>query len=206
LEVSDQALQSTTLDFVAMAIKRQGEVERNAKTYEYLLAMLNGDTDMGQAALSQTKADTYDTTIDSAGEVTKAALVAWLVHNWAMRRINWVVTDLAGMQAVETALATTNTNQHVPGSLVPTFKIRNRMLTELNFFITDPGQSWPANTLMGFDSRYAIHRVRNTAASYSAVEDFVISRKRQLRIDSSEIAYRMFDDSFDTLSLTLSAT
>jgi len=206
LEVSDQALQATTLDFVAMAIKRQGEVERNTQTYEYLLAMLNGDTDMGTSALAQTKADTYDSAIIAAGAVTETALVAWMVHNWSQRRLDWVVTDLAGYSALKTALLTTNTNQHVPGSLVPTFEVRNRMLSKLNLFITDPGQSWPANTLMGFDSRYAIHRVRNTAASYSAVEEFVMRRSKQLRIDSSEIAYRFFDDAFDTLSLTLSGT
>lgn len=206
LEVSDQALQATTLDFVAMALRRQGEVERNAKTYEYLLAMLNGDTDMGQSALSQTAADTYDATIEAAGSVTKTALVSWLVHNYYQRRINWIVTDIAGSNAIEAALQTTNTNQFVPGALVPQFQLRNRMLDNLNIFITDPDQSWPAHTLMGFDSRYAIHRVRNAAARYSAVEQFVMRRSTQLRFDSAEIAYRMFDDAFDVLSLSLSET
>jgi len=206
MEVSDQALQSTTLDFVNMALTRQMQVERNAKTYEYLLAFLNGDTDMGQSALSQTKADTYDDTIVAAGTVTKKALVSWLVNNYYIRQIDWVVTDLAGAFAIEAALATTNTNQHVPGALVPQFSLVNRVLSNLKLFIVEPGKSWPAKTIMGFMGSQAIHRVRNTAAAYSAVEAFVMRRSTQLRIDSAEIAYRQWDDAFDVLSLTLSDT
>lgn len=206
LEVSDQALQATTIDFVAKAVARQGEVERNAKIYEYLLAFLNGDADMSQSALSQTKADTYDSAIVAAGTVTKTALVKWLVNNYYKRRINWVVTDINGALAIEAALTTTNTNQHVPGALVPSFSLVNRVLSKLNLFIVEDGKGWPANTIMGLDSKNAIHRVRNTAAAYSAVESFVMRRSTQLRFDSAEIAYRLWDDAFDTLSLTLSAT
>lgn len=203
LEVSDQALQATTLDFVTMAIRRQQEVARQEKVYDYLLGFLNGDTDMDQAALAQVKAYTYDATIVAAGVASKLALVTWLVTNYYKRRINWVVTDIAGALALEAALTTTNTNQHVPGALVPMFSLANRILSQIQVFVVEPGRSWPANTLMGLDSKYAIHRVRNSAAAYSAVENFVMRRSTQLRFDSAEIAYRLFDDSFSTLSLTL---
>lgn len=203
MEVSDQALQSTTLDFVNMALTRQLQVERNAKTYEYLLAFLNGDPDMGQDALVQVKAKDFDDTITSDGVITKKALVAWLVSDYYVRQIDWLVTDLDVAMAIEDALATTNTNQHVPGALVPQFSIVNRMLSNLKMFIVEPGKGWPANTIMGFMSSQAIHRVRNTAAAYSAVEQFVMRRSTQLRIDSAEIAYRQFDDAFSVLSLTV---
>lgn len=206
LEVSDQALQATTLDFVTMAVRRQQAVARQEKVYDYLLGFLNGDADMDQAALAQTKADTFDSAIVAAGVVTKLALVTWLVTNYYKRRINWVVTDIAGALALETALTTTNTNQHVPGALVPMFSLANRILTQIQVFVVEPGRSWPANTLMGLDSKWAIHRVRNSAAAYSAVENFVMRRSTQLRFDSAEIAYRLFDDAYDTLSLTLTAT
>ncbi|MFU8831013.1 MAG: hypothetical protein ACNA7J_02545 [Wenzhouxiangella sp.] len=206
LEVSDQALAATTLDFVSMAVRRQAEVERNLMTYEYLLAFLQGDTDMDQDALDQTKADTYDSAIVAAGAVTKKALIKWLVNNYYLRRIDWVVTDLNGALAIEKALENTNTNQHVFGSLVPSFSLVNRALSNLNLFIVEDNRSWPANTVMGLDSRYAIQRVRNSAAAYSAVESFVMRRSTQLRFDSAEICYRLWDDAFDTLSLTLSDT
>ncbi len=203
MEVSDQALQATTLDFVNLALTRQMQVERNAKTYEYLLGFLNGDADMGQSALPQVRANTFDSTIMAAGNVTKRALTAWLVSNYYVRQINWIVTDLGGAFAIESALATTNTNEHVPGALVPQFSLVNRMLSQLKLFIVEPGRNWPVNTIMGFQGDSAIHRVRNTAASYSAVENFVMRRSTQLRIDSAEIAYRQWDEAFSVLSLTV---
>lgn len=203
LEVSDQALLSTTLDFVSMAVGRQAEVERNARTYDYLLACLNGDLDVGQTALAQTQAKAYDVGITTLGTVTKKALVGWLLNNSYQRSISHVVTDLAGMQAIEEALETTNTNQHVPGALVPQFSIMNKILSKLELFIVDPSSAWPANTLMGLDSRYAITRVRNSAAAYSAVEKFVLRRSNVLRFDFAELAYRNYDNAFDTLSLTV---
>lgn len=204
LEVSDQALEATTLDFVSMAVNRQAEVERLSRVYDYLLSFLNGDVDNGQSALAQTKANVFDAGITSAGEVSKAALLKWLVTNYYKRRIDWIVTDIDGVLALEAALATTNTGNFPIQGIVPSFSIVNRMLENLKVFVTDPSvATWPANTLMGLDSRWAIHRIRNSAAQYSAVESFVLRRSNVLRFDFSEIAQRYFDEAFDVLSLTL---
>ena len=203
LEVSDQALQATTMDFVSMAMTRQMQVERNLKAYEWLLGFLNGDTDMDQAALAQVKFDTFDSAVVAAGKVSKKALVKWLVTNYYSRKIDWIVTDIDMALAIEDAMTTTNTNQFVEGALVPQFSLVNRALSPLNIFIVEPGKGWPANTVMGLDSRYAIHRVRNTSAAYTAVDSFVMRRSTQLRFDIAEIAYRMFDDAFSVGSATL---
>ncbi len=203
MEVSDQALSATTMDFVSMIVNRQLKVERNARVYDYLLGCLNGDDDLGQGALGTTKANVYDASITAAGEVSKKALVLWLVNNYYKRHITHVVTDIQGMLAIEDALATTNTNQQVPGALVPQFSVMNRMLEKLEIFVVDPSAGWTANTLMGIDASSAIVRMRNSAAAYSAVEQFVLRRSNALRYDFSEIAYRLFDDAFDVLSLTL---
>ncbi len=206
LEVSDQALQATTLDFVGMAVSRQMEVERNLKAYEWLLGVLNGDVDMSQAALDQVKADTFDSTIIAAGKVTKTAMVKWLVNNQYTRKVDWVVTDINGALAMEAAMENVNTNQYIAGSLVPQFSLVNRALNPLKIFVVEDGKGWPANTIMGLDSRYALTRVRNTAAQYTATESFVMRRSTQLRFDLSEIVYRQWTDACDTLSLTLSDT
>ena len=203
MEVSDQALSATTMDFVSMIVNRQLKVERNARVYDYLLGCLNGDADMGQGALSTTQANAYDSTIVAAGNVTKKALVLWLVNNYYIRKISHVVTDVQGMLAIEDALTTTNTNQHVPGALVPQFSVMNRMLQNLEVFVVDPSAGWTANTLMGVDATSGIIRMRNSAAAYSAVEQFVLRRSNALRYDFSEVAYRLFDDAFDVLTLTI---
>lgn len=203
LEVSDQALQASTLDFVSMAVARQTAVERNARAYDYLLGCLSGDLDNGDAALGQTQAKVYDANITVLGDLTKNAIVGWLLNNSYKRTISHVVTDLNGLFAIEKALENTNTNQYIKGALVPQFSIMNKMIEKLEIFVVDPDAGWPANTLMGFDARYGIARVRNSAATYSAVEKFVLRRSSALRFDFAEIAYRIYDDAFDTLSLTV---
>lgn len=202
MEVSDQALGATTLDFVSLVVNRQLEVERNSRVYDYLLGCLNGDADNAvTTGLSATHADVYDSSITADGAITKKALVKWLVNNYYKRRISHIVTDIDCALLIEAALATTNTNQHVPGSLNPTFSMMNRILSDVKLFICDSTAGWTANTLMGLDKRYAIARIRNSAAAYSAVEQFVLRRSSALRFDFSEIAYRLFDDAFDVLQL-----
>ena len=205
LEISDQALQATTLDLVSMAVSRQSAVERNTRVNEYLLAFLQGDVDHGQSALAQTKADTYDAGITAAGTLSKTAIVKWLFNNYSTRGITHIVTDVAGLLAFEAALASTHTGNYPMAGLVPNTSIINRMMENLQFFVTDAnaGTAWPANTLMGIDSRWAIHRITNVGATYSAIEEFVLRRSKVLRFDFSEIALRLFDDAYDTLSLTL---
>lgn len=203
LEISDQALRSTVLDLVTMAVTRQSAVEKYERTYEYLITLLSGDADHSQSALSQTKADTYDSAIVAAGAVTKKALIKWMFHNQGIRRLSHVVTDSDGLFAIETALQTTNTGIFAISGLEVPISLVNRMIKTLQVFVVEDGKGWPANTLMGLDRRYAITRVRNVAAEYAAVEEFVLRKSKALRFDFSEVVYRQFDDAFDTLSLTL---
>lgn len=206
LAVSDQALQATTLDFVSMAVTRQAEVERNARVYEYLLGLLNGDLDHqagALTALTQTQAKTYDAAIVAISTLTKKGLVGWLINNYFTRRISHIVCGIDDAMLLEALLATTNTGIQVPGSLSPQFQLMNRVLSDVKIFITEASGGWPANTMMGLDNRYAIHRIRNSAASYSAIESFVLRKSTELRFDFAELVVRMFDDAFDVLSLTV---
>ena len=205
LEISDQALQATTLDVVGRSIARYREVERLTKAYEYLLGFLNGDLDAGTSALAQTKANALDSTVVAAGTVTKKALVKWLWTNYYKRKVDWIVTDLDAAFALEAALASTHTGQYAIPGMVPAFNLVNRAMEGVKVFAVDPlvAAAWPANTLMGFDSKNAITRVTNVAASYSAVESFVLRRSTVMRMDIAEFAYVEFADAFDTLSLTV---
>lgn len=202
LEVSDQALSATTLDLVGRSMGRYREVERLEVAYDYLKGFLNGDDDNGDSALSQTKADTLDSTITDAGAVTKKALLAWLWRNYYKRKVDWIVCDLDNAIAIESAMETTNTSNYPIPGMAPNFNLINRVFDTLKVFVVDPQFSWPANTLMGFDSRNAITRVTNVSAAYSAVESFVLRRSTVMRIDTGEFCYRQFDDAFDVLSLT----
>jgi hypothetical protein len=200
MNISDEALQGTTLDFVAMAVNRVAAISANQRVYDYLLGILNGDTDNGNAALTVTNADVYDTTISADATLTKKALYGWLMHNSYKRTITHIVTDLAGAQLIETALATTNTGVYQIPGMVPTFSVMNRIMSNIQVFICDPAAGWTANTFMGLDKSQAIHRIRNASANYSAVEEFVLSRKKSLRFDMGEICVPIFADAFDVMA------
>lgn len=205
MEVSDQALRASTLDLVTLAIGRQVEVERNERVYGYLLAMLNGDVDMGDAALSSITAASLDATgVTANATISHLAWVKFLFRNITKRKIDYCVCDLDTYLAIENRSGKPTVNTDDPTSprvdSLPT--IVNRNLQNVKFFIVEDGKGWPANTIMGIDSRYAIQRIRNSAASYTAVEDFVLTKSRALRFDFAEIVYRMFDEAFDVLTLT----
>ena len=70
-------------------------------------------------------------------------------------------------------------------------------------FVLTNDPNWPANTYMGIDSRYGVHRVNSLSAQYNAIENFALKRSTALRIDKGELVYRLFDESFEVLSLTL---
>lgn len=205
MEISDQALRASTLDLVSMAIQRQTQVERNARVYEYLLALLNGDSDTGDAALASITAVSLDAVgVTANNQISHLAWVKFLFRSIMTRRIDFCVCDLTSYLAVENRLnrpVITNDDPTSPRlNSIPT--IVNRNLQNVKFFIVEDGKGWPASTIMGLDSRAAIHRIRNAAASYSAVEEFVLRKSRGLRFDFGEICFRLFDDAFDVLTLT----
>jgi hypothetical protein len=83
-----------------------------------------------------------------------------------------------------------NTNERVAN---PTWN------DEVNVLITDDA-NWPAGTIMGIDSRYAIQRVTSTNASYSAQENFVLQRSSAMRFDYGTLSRRLFLDAFECMT------
>lgn len=204
LMISDQAKAATTLDLVSLSMARQVAIERNARANEYVLSFLNGDTDVGMASLSSLGYTTTAAALDSAAStgITHKAWMKFLYRNSKKRVIDWVVTDLDGAMAIENrtgkpVITADDPNSPRIDSLIavgnPTWK------SKVNVFITDD-PNWPAKTIMGFDSRYAIHRVQSSTIAYQAVEQFVMRRAEALRVDFGEIAYRLYDEAFDTLT------
>lgn len=210
LEISEQAIKAATLDLVGLALARQAAVQRNERAEGYILQMLNGDTDMNQQALSaisgkSVKANSLDASITTAGTLTQKAWIKWMHRNHTKRRISHIVTDLDTALAIENRSGKpTNQNDNpnspridaIPTILNPAWDFNTKI------FITNDA-NWPANTIMGIDSRYAIHRVKSLSASYEAVENLVMRRATQMRFDHGEIVYRLFDEAFEVLTLTL---
>jgi hypothetical protein len=91
MEISDEAAKVVSLDLVSLALTRQAEVERNARVQDYIKAIVTGDPDMGQAALTvNAMVANYDTPRLPA-QPTHKAWVKYLRKNWKSRHMNWVL-------------------------------------------------------------------------------------------------------------------
>lgn len=201
MEISNEAMQASTLDLVALALARQAEFERASRIDDYLGTFLNGDTDMGTAALATRKANTLDAG-STTNTITHKAWVKYLRTNFRKRHIDWVMCDLDTALAIENRAGKPIITSDDPNSLRinPTSAVQNPQWQDVKIFLLEDG-TLPAWTVMGIDSRYAIRRVRNAQADYAATEDFVLRKAKALRYDFGEIAYRLFDEAWDVLQL-----
>lgn len=65
-----------------------------------------------------------------------------------------------------------------------------------------PDGLWSANGLLCLDSRYALRRVTNTSAAYSAIESMVLQRSSFMRIDSGSMVYRLREEALVFVDFT----
>lgn len=205
IEWSEQATKYVNLDLLALAIARQVAVERNDRANTNLLNLLNGDADMGQASLSSLGKVTTALSLDSAATsgITQKAWMLWCYQNSKKRKLNYLVTDIAGAMAIENRTGKpviTGDNPNSP-RIDANVRVSNpTWMAELPVFIVDPSVGWPAKTILGLDTRYAIQRVNSTNASYQAQEDFVLRRGSAMRFDFGTICRRLFNDAFEVMT------
>ena len=208
LEISQQAMAVSTIDFVGLSLARQHAIERNARANDYIMALLNGDVDNGESDLATLGYSVNASALDSAstgGTITQKAWMKFLYRNSLKRKIDWVVTDMDTALKIESrtgkpVIVSDNPNSNridtVFDTANPTWADRVKL-----FIVSPDYANWPANTVMGLDSRYAIRRVTNSSASYQAMENLIMRRSTQLRIDFGETITRLFPEAFDTLVL-----
>lgn len=209
IEYSDQIAQTITLPIVTLSMQRQAEEEALERVEDQMLAFLNGDSDLDMVALASVtgavknaKTD-YDATL-TAGKLSQVAWVGWLFNGSRKRRIDTIITDLAGALAIEnrTGRPTVQGDNATSKRIDTLDTVINPTWPDRVDVIISQDPNWPVNTIMGFDSRYGYHVVNSTSMSYSAMEEFAIRRATKMRIDSGSISYRLFDDAWSVLTLT----
>lgn len=207
LEVSDQALKATTIDFVALSLARQAAVERNERAQNYVLALLNGDVDNGDGTLASLgfmpAASTYDAAA-TGGAITQKAWMKYLMANGTKRTLTHIVTDIDTALKIESRTGKPIiTNDDSKTSRFDTqFNVMNPTWAKNpDLFITDIA-TWPANTIMGLDKNWAIRRVRNLSADFQGIEAFVMRRATQMRFDFGEHVNRLYPEAFGGMTLT----
>lgn len=205
LEISDQALRSTSLDLVNMAMTRQAETEMQEKVEGSMLAFLNGDVDLDMVALSSVSgavrtAASFDAAATSG--LTQAAWVYWLFNNSRKRKITHVICDLASALAIENRTGRPTIQKDNPNSKrIDTLEsIINPMWPDQVKVLVSMDPNFPAKTILGFDSSYGYHVVNSTVLNYTAAEAYAMRRSTKYRVDSGMIAYRLFDDAWSCLT------
>lgn len=211
IEISDEAAAAISLDIVALSMGRQAETEALERIEGQLLGFLNGDADLDMSALSSVsgavknaKAN-YDSSISAAGVLTQKAWVKWLFSGSRVRKVDTVITDLDGALAIQNRVGRpVVTGDNATSKRIDTLEsIVNPTWADQVDVVVSQDPNWPANTIVGFDSRYGYHIVNSTTLSYSAVEQFAIRRSSKMRVDTGSIAYRLFDDAWQVLTLTV---
>lgn len=205
MEISDEALQSTTLDLVGMAITRQAEVQEKAVVDAWMSEMLNGNPDDEyNGALSSVTAESYDTTITAAGELTQKAWVKYLYDSLTTRRVDTVICNLDTALAIESRTGKPVITGDDPNSdrIDAKFQIQfPQLVTNVNMHINS---LIPANTIVGIDTRYAMARVTNSLASVSDVEKFVMRQGTGLIFQRGQFVYKPFgNEPFHVMTLTV---
>ena len=209
IEFSDQALQNATIDFISLSMRRQAEESANEVAMAHILSLLNGDADVGMAALATVVRGgaAVASTLDSAagsGKLTQTAWVKWLWRNNLRRTITTVVTDFDGALAIENRLGrpTVQTDDAKSKRIdVLTNVVNPNWPNQVDIIITqDP--SWPANTIVGFDKSYGYSYVSSAALNYSAMESLAIRRSTRMRIDQASAVDRFMNDAWDILDIS----
>jgi hypothetical protein len=211
MEVSYEALASNSIDVVAMALTRFYKFANYNEWIAQLGMLLSGDADAanttmsnGTAALSSVTATSFDSTIaNAAGVLTHKAWLAFLYSNSRIMTKTDYVCDFATALSIEnrTGRPTNVMNNSIDRLDVPV-KINYPAFSSSIGCVVMPVGTFPANTIMAIDKEYAIAKVSSTTASYEAIEDVVMRRSKQIRIDRGFITYRQYSDAFNVMTLT----
>lgn len=202
LTISDEALQATTLDLVGLAMTHQAREERIRMIEGNISAMVDGDSDLGESALSSVAASTFDGGISANGEMSQLAWIKYLRQNYQKMSISHILCDVDTALALEGRSGKPTINDDDPRSprIDTLFSVENLGLTAPRILLLDTALIG-ANTVVGLDSRYAIRRVINVNAAYSAIEAYVMRRATGFRVDYGEISHKLFTDGWSKMTL-----
>ena len=206
LEVSDQALKATTIDFVALSLARQAAVERNERANNYLLAIFNGDVDNGEGSLASLGLVDNASTFDAAatgGTLTQKAWMKYLMKNGTKRTITHLVTDIDTAMKIEgrTGKPTVMQDNGTTNRFDTQFNVMNPTWAKNPKLFLVENAAWAANTIMGLDASWAIRRVRNLSADYQGIESYVLRRSQAMRFDFGEHVNRLYNDAYGCMVL-----
>lgn len=201
LLISDEALESTSLDLVNIAMSAHARGKRIRMVESNIKNMVFGDADIGMNALPTVTAQSFDSAITANGEITRRAWLKWLRDGYQKRSINSVMMTLDTYFQLEDVLLPKNYSVELRQTSVGN-NLMNMMVAPQNILIVDPSVVGEG-VVVGLDSRYAIRRFVNVSASYEAIENFVLRRAKAFRVDHGEMSRRLYDEAWSVMELTV---
>lgn len=201
--ISDQALESSTLDLVGLAFSAQARGERIRRYEEDFAKLVNGDTDLGESAITAVYMDTFDSASVTTGAITHKAYYKWLYANYKKLSISDCFGDLDAALAVEgrTGRPTIATDDPNSPRIDAIPRMSNLAVPDPIFLGTDTAVVG-ANVIIGIDRRYAMRRVINVSASYQATESYVMRRAQAFIVTSGQILTKLYPEAWSKLILT----
>lgn len=199
LLIANDAMAATTIDLVRIVMEAQARGDKIRRVMEMFKSMVQGNIDMGIAALPVTKIGTFDAAITANGQITKRAYLKWLHSVQKTANVSSVFTDIDTALTLDDAFlpkVTGTDSAKISGSW-----------GGVNLGITQPNITpldldvFGAGLLVGLDPRYAIQRFVNISASYDAIEEYVMRKATGFRVDYGESATRLYDEAWSVVSL-----
>lgn len=210
MELSDQAMKSTTLDFVSLTMNRFMEIEYDARVYTYLSNLFLGDSDHNTGAVSAVTSTSLDSAA-SGGVLTHRAAMKFLARARKKRKVTHLIGDLDSYLKWESRTGRPGSNAYDPRLTVidpQAAMINDTFGGNVKWFLTDDaaaGGPVPAGEVWALDASKAIMMVNNVSADYTATERFVLRRSNALAVHFGEEAFRLWGDTdltpFDRLTI-----
>jgi len=211
MEISQEALMSNSIDFVALTLARFLKIANYNEWTTQIGALLSGDADAsnttmsnGTAALSSITAASLDSSIVAAGVLTQSAWLKFLYLNSMQMTKTHIVCDFNTALAIDNRLdrPTVMHNNSVDRLDVP-FTVAYPAFNKSITLVIMPSGTFTANTLMALEQPTAISKVTSSTADYSAIENILMKKSLEIRMDRGFITYRNYSDSFNVMTLTI---
>lgn len=204
LQIADQALEATTIDLVGLTLASQARGERIRRIEEDMGNIINGDVDYNINAVAFKLASFFTSeTINATTPITQRVWVKWLRENYQKMNITHILADIDGVLDIEArdGRPTVFNDTSSQSNLIDAkYSVENMGLPTPKVLLL-PTSIIGANSVVGFDSQYALHEITNVTASYQAIEQFVLRRATAMRFDFGVALFKLFDESFTGLTL-----
>ena len=202
LEISDEAQGSATLDLVGIALQANAREQAILRAEADLASMIAGDADLGETAVAGVNASTFDATINGTTKMTQAGWVKWLRDNYRKMNKDWLMMDIDTALEIESRTGKPTNQSDDPNSprIDALFTVENLALPTPRVLIL-PTTLIGSDTIVAIDSRFAIRKVVNVSANYSAIEEYVLRRGSGLRIDYGYVMKKLYSDAWTKLTI-----